>query len=58
MRSLLFDNRTKSSRFAKLSLPVESELGRCSMSVREVLSLAPGSLIRLPAPWGRQWTCT
>ena len=35
------------ARFATLSLPVESELGRCSMSVREVLSLAPGSLIRL-----------
>lgn len=35
------------TRFATLSLPVESELGRCSMSVREVLSLAPGSLIRL-----------
>jgi flagellar motor switch protein FliN/FliY len=34
-------------RFAALSLPVESELGRCTMSVREILSLAPGSLIRL-----------
>ncbi len=34
-------------RFATLSLPVESELGRCTMSVREVLSLAPGSLIKL-----------
>jgi flagellar motor switch protein FliN/FliY len=35
------------ARFATLSLPVESELGRCTMSVREILSLAPGSLIRL-----------
>ena len=35
------------ARFAGLSLPVESELGRCTMSVREILSLAPGSLIRL-----------
>jgi flagellar motor switch protein FliN len=34
-------------RFATLSLGVEAELGRCSMSVREILSLAPGSLIRL-----------
>ncbi len=34
-------------RFATLSLPVESELGRCTMSVRQVLSLGPGSLIRL-----------
>lgn len=35
------------ARFATLTLPVESELGRCTMSVREILSLAPGSLIRL-----------
>jgi flagellar motor switch protein FliN/FliY len=35
------------ARFATVSLPVEAELGRCSMSVREILSLAPGSLIRL-----------
>lgn len=40
------------SRFAQLLLPVESELGRCNMSVREVLSLAPGSVIRLSRPVG------
>jgi flagellar motor switch protein FliN/FliY len=34
-------------RFATLSLGVEAELGRCTMSVREILSLAPGGLIRL-----------
>ena len=33
--------------FATLSLPVESELGRCSLPVREFLSLAPGSVIKL-----------
>ena len=38
--------------YALLPLPVESELGRCSMSVREILSLAPGSLIRLSRPVG------
>lgn len=35
------------ARFAALPLTIESELGRCAMSVREILSLAPGSLIRL-----------
>jgi flagellar motor switch protein FliN/FliY len=40
------------SRFAQLPLAVESELGRCTMSVREILSLAPGSLIRLGRPVG------
>jgi flagellar motor switch protein FliN/FliY len=35
------------ARFASLALPVETELGRCTMSVREILALAPGSLIRL-----------
>jgi flagellar motor switch protein FliN/FliY len=40
------------SRYAQLSLPVESELGRCLMPVREILSLAPGSVIRLGRPVG------
>jgi flagellar motor switch protein FliN len=40
------------ARYATLSLPVESELGRCTMSVREILALAPGSLIRLPRAVG------
>jgi flagellar motor switch protein FliN/FliY len=39
-------------RYGMLSLPVESELGRCTMPVREILSLAPGSVIRLPRPVG------
>jgi flagellar motor switch protein FliN len=34
-------------RFSSLSLSVEAELGRCTMSVREILSLAPGNLIGL-----------
>jgi flagellar motor switch protein FliN/FliY len=37
----------KAARYSSLPLPVESELGRCNMSVREILSLAPGSLIKL-----------
>lgn len=40
------------SRFAQLALPVEGELGRCMMSVREILSLGPGSVIRLARPVG------
>lgn len=40
------------SRFAQLPLAVEGELGRCSMPVREILSLAPGSVIRLSRTLG------
>ena len=40
------------ARFSQLPLAVESELGRTSMSVREILSLAPGSLIKLTRPIG------
>ncbi len=45
-------------RFATLSLPVESELGRCTMSVGEILSLVPGSLIGCPVLWDRRWIFT
>ena len=40
------------SRFAQLSFPVEAELGRCEKSVREILSLSPGSVLTLPKPVG------
>jgi flagellar motor switch protein FliN len=40
------------ARFEQIPLSVESELGRCSMPVREILSLAPGSLIKLTSPVG------
>ncbi len=40
------------ARFAMLSLPVESELGRCTLSVREILALEPGTLIKLSSPAG------
>ena len=35
------------ARYGKLYLPVEAELGRCSMAVGEILSLRPGSLLKL-----------
>jgi len=38
--------------YALLPLSVESELGRRNMSVREILSLAPGSVIKLAQPVG------
>ena len=38
--------------YGKLPLPLEPELGRCMMSVREILSLAPGSVIKLHRPLG------
>ena len=40
------------SRYAQLSFPVEAELGRCEKSVREILSLSPGSVLTLPQPVG------
>ena len=40
------------ARFEQVPLNVESELGRCSMQVHEILSLVPGSLIRLSSPVG------
>ena len=44
------------TRYAQLSFPVEAELGRCEMSVREILSLAPGSLLTLRQPVGSKVT--
>jgi flagellar motor switch protein FliN/FliY len=40
------------ARYAMLPLTVEVELGRCTMSVHTVLSLTPGSLIKLSNPVG------
>jgi flagellar motor switch protein FliN/FliY len=40
------------TRYVGLKLPLEPELGRCVMSVREIIELAPGSVIKLPRPIG------
>ena len=40
-------------RYADLPLVLESEIGRCMLPVREVLTLSPGSLIKLPGAAGR-----
>ncbi len=40
------------ARYAMLPLPVESELGRCTMAVRDILALGPGSVIKLSNPVG------
>ncbi len=40
------------ARFGEVPLAIESELGRCMLPVREVLSLAPGSVIKLSSPIG------
>jgi flagellar motor switch protein FliN/FliY len=37
----------KLARYAALTFPLEPELGRCVMSVREIVELAPGSVIKL-----------
>ena len=35
------------ARFGQLPIPVEAELGKCTMQVRAILSLRPGSILRL-----------
>lgn len=40
--------------YGKLPLPLEPELGRCSLTVGEILALAPGSLIKLTRPLGEK----
>jgi len=42
------------ARYGKLPLPLEPELGRCSLTVGEILALAPGSLIKLTRPLGEK----
>lgn len=44
----------KIARYGKLPLPLQPELGRCSMTVGEILALAPGSLIKLSRPLGEK----
>jgi flagellar motor switch/type III secretory pathway protein FliN len=39
-------------RYAQLSFPLEAELGRCELSVGEILALAPGSVLTLDQPVG------
>ena len=46
------NNAEHIARYAQLPLEVESELGQCSMSVRDILSLGPGSIIKLSRPIG------
>ena len=40
--------------YGKLPLPLETELGRCSLTVGEILELAPGSVIKLSRPLGEK----
>ena len=40
--------------YGKLPLPLEPELGRCSLTVGEILALAPGSLIKLSRTLGEK----
>ena len=42
--------------YAQLSLPVEAELGRRELTVREILSLSPGSVLTLPQAVGSKVT--
>lgn len=40
--------------YGKLPLPLEPELGRCTLTVGEILDLAPGSLIKLTRSLGEK----
>jgi flagellar motor switch protein FliN len=41
-------------RYAELPVVLESEIGRAMLPVREVLALAPGSVIKVPIAAGLQ----
>lgn len=40
------------ARYGKLPLAFQPELGQCSLTVKEIVDLAPGSLIKLTRPLG------
>ena len=40
--------------YGKLPLAFQPELGQCSLTVGEILALAPGSLIKLTRPLGEK----
>jgi flagellar motor switch/type III secretory pathway protein FliN len=42
----------KIARYGKLPLAFQPELGQCSLTVKEIVELAPGSLIKLSRPLG------
>jgi flagellar motor switch protein FliN/FliY len=42
----------KLTKYSRVRIGVEAELGRRTMTVREILSLSPGSVITLPRPVG------
>jgi flagellar motor switch/type III secretory pathway protein FliN len=44
----------KIAHYGKLPLALEPELGQCSLTVGEILALAPGSLIKLSRPVGEK----
>lgn len=45
-------NAEQASRYADLPFVVEAELGRVMLPMREILALAPGSVLRLPVRSG------
>jgi len=40
------------ARYESLTFPIEAELGHRAISVRDILALAPGSIIKLSQPIG------
>ena len=38
--------------YGKLPLPLQAELGQCTLTVGEILALAPGSVVKLSKPLG------
>ena len=40
--------------YGKLPLPFQPELGQCTLTVGEIVALAPGSLIKLSRPLGEK----
>jgi flagellar motor switch/type III secretory pathway protein FliN len=40
--------------YGRLPLPLQPELGQCTLTVGEILALSPGSLIKLSRPLGEK----
>ena len=40
--------------YGKLPLPLQPELGQCTLTVGEILALAPGSVVKLSKPLGER----
>ncbi len=49
---MMIRNRTEVERYAEVPFALEAELGRCRLTIRELLNLRVGKTLRLSRPVG------